>query len=542
MSGKRYLLDCTLRDGGYVNDWEFGRDNITNVFERLVSSGVDAIEIGFLDDRRSFDINRTIMPCTADAEKIFGRLDRGNAMVVGMIDYGTCSIDHLQECSDSWLDGIRVIFKQPVAREALEFCRQVKAKGYKVFAQLVSVTTYSDDDFKELIETVNDVHPYALSMVDTYGLLDPEQLTHIIRVIDSFLASDIILGFHAHNNFQLAFANAMTTLNSGLERDILVDGTLYGMGKSAGNAPSELIAMYMNEHYGKHYCITDMQEAITTSLMDIYRKKSWGYKLFFYIAAEKQVHPNYVSYLMNKGTLSVTEINEILSRIPEKDKLGKNMKLLEQIYLDYQKQECDDSAAVSYLKAELTGKPILVIGPGKTIRDKQENIDTYIRNNHPIVISINFIPRICKPNYVFVSNSSRYLMMATRLYEQQNKNLRIIATSNVTRMEERTAGFDYVLNYSHLIDESNKECPDNSLLMLLRLFLRIGICHVALAGFDGYTPDDVNYVQENMEYSFVKKMADTFNLDARKFISDHTTDLDINFVTPSLYEEGDVER
>ena len=132
--------------------------------------------------------------------------------------------------------------------------------------------------------------------------------------------------------------------------------------------------------------------------------------------------------------------------------------------------------------------------------------------------------------------------MATRLYEQQNKNLRIIATSNVTRMEERTAGFDYVLNYSHLIDESNKECPDNSLLMLLRLFLRIGICHVALAGFDGYTPDDVNYVQENMEYSFVKKMADTFNLDARKFISDHTTDLDINFVTPSLYEEGDVER
>lgn len=122
MSGKRYLLDCTLRDGGYVNDWEFGRDNITNVFERLVSSGVDAIEIGFLDDRRSFDINRTIMPCTADAEKIFGRLDRGNAMVVGMIDYGTCSIDHLQECSDSWLDGIRAIFKQPVAWETLEFC------------------------------------------------------------------------------------------------------------------------------------------------------------------------------------------------------------------------------------------------------------------------------------------------------------------------------------------------------------------------------------------------------------------------------------
>ena len=535
MPGKRYLLDCTLRDGGYVNDWEFGHDNITNIFERLVSSGVDAIEIGFLDERRSYDINRTIMPDTADVEKIFGRLDRGNALVVGMIDYGTCGIEHIQDCKDSWLDGIRVIFKQPLAKEALEFCRQIKAKGYKVFAQLVSVTTYKDEDFKDLIKLVNDVHPFALSMVDTYGLLDPEHLSHIIHVIDSMLAPDIVLGFHAHNNFQLAFANSMTALNSGLDRDVLVDGTLYGMGKSAGNAPSELVAMYMNKHYGRNFCITDMQEAITTSLMDIYRKKSWGYKLFFYIAAEKQVHPNYVSYLMNKGTLSITEINDILSKIPEKDKLGKNMKLLEQIYLDYQRQECDDSEAVSNLKKELPGRPILVLGPGKTLREKQQDIENNIAETNPIVISINYIPQICKPDYVFVSNSSRYLMMATKLYEQQNKDLKVIATSNVTRMEEKTAGFDYILNYRNLIDESNKECPDNSLLMLLRLFLRIGIQEVTLAGFDGYTPDNINYVQENMEYSYVREKADQLNHDVKEFLNANIGHLKVKFITPSYY-------
>ena len=61
---KRYLLDCTLRDGGYINDWEFGHDNIVNIFERVVSSGADYIEIGFLDDRREFDINRSIFPDT----------------------------------------------------------------------------------------------------------------------------------------------------------------------------------------------------------------------------------------------------------------------------------------------------------------------------------------------------------------------------------------------------------------------------------------------------------------------------------------------
>lgn len=537
MSGNRFLLDCTLRDGGYVNDWEFGHDNITNVFERLVSAGADAIEIGFLDERREFDINRTIMPYTADVEKIYGNLNRGHAMVVGMIDYGTCGIDHLQDCKDSWLDGIRVIFKQEKMRPALEFCRQVKAKGYKVFAQLVSVTTYSDEDFRELIDIVNDVHPFALSMVDTYGLLDPEKLTHIMHVIDGYLAPDIMLGFHAHNNFQLGYANAMTALNSGLERDVLVDGTLYGMGKSAGNAPLELVAMYMNEHYGKSYCVNDMLEAISTSLMPIYRKSPWGYKLFFYIAAANKVHPNYVSYLMNKGTLSVTEINEILQKIPEDQKLGKNTKLLEQIYLEYQKNECDDTAAVERLQTELGEKNLLVIGPGRSLRDKNREIRSYIEKNHPTVIAINYIPEFYEPDYLFVSNSSRYLMMATKLFEQRNRNLKVIATSNVTRMEEKTASFDYTVNYSRLIDENNADCPDNSLLMFLRLLKRIGVLHVALAGFDGYTPDDVNYVQESLEYSFVKEKADKLNQDVRNFLRENRLALQVNFITPTHYED-----
>lgn len=83
------LLDCTLRDGGYVNDWNFGHDNMVNIFERLISSGVDILEVGFLDDRRPFDRNRTIMPDTASADRLFGSLDKKNTMLVGMIDYGT---------------------------------------------------------------------------------------------------------------------------------------------------------------------------------------------------------------------------------------------------------------------------------------------------------------------------------------------------------------------------------------------------------------------------------------------------------------------
>ena len=106
--GEIKLLDCTLRDGGYVNDWNFGHNNLVSVFERMVDANIDIIEIGFLDDRRPFDINRSIMPDTDSVEKIYGGLDRKQAMVVGMIDYGTCKLENIKPCSESFLDGIRV--------------------------------------------------------------------------------------------------------------------------------------------------------------------------------------------------------------------------------------------------------------------------------------------------------------------------------------------------------------------------------------------------------------------------------------------------
>ncbi len=527
----RYLLDCTLRDGGYVNDWEFGHDNIVNVFERVVSSGVDVIEIGFLDDRRDFDMNRSIMPDTDSVEKIYGRLDRKGVMVVGMIDFGTCDISHVKPCSESFIDGIRVIFKKPKMHPAMEFCRQLKSLGYKVFSQLVSVTAYGDDDLKEVVGLANDIKPYALSMVDTYGLLNPTELTHIMDVIDANMDPDIILGFHAHNNFQLGYVNTTTALDYDTDRDILVDGTLYGMGKSAGNAPLELVAMYMNEHYDKSYVITQMQEAITTSVMDFQRRSPWGYQLFYYIAASNRVHPDYVAWLMNKRTLSVTAINEILSRIPEDRKLDKDMKLIEGLYMDYQKNECDDSQDIRNLSTALRDRKILMIGPGSSVARHRDKIREFITANDPLVISINYIPADFHPDYMFITNTTRFLQSVTRLHESENQDIRLIASSNLTKNER---DFDYVINFSSVIDEA-AEFPDNSMCMLIRALIRCGCREASLAGFDGYTPDNVNYFDTDKAYSFLNEKAGSLNAYAKKFFEEVKDTIEVNFITPSEY-------
>lgn len=334
--GKIRLLDCTLRDGGYRIDWEFGKNVIANIFEGLVSARVDIIEIGFLDDSRKFDENRTIMPNTQSLNKIFGKLRTGNSMVVAMIDYGTCDICNIQPCSETCIDGIRVIFKEEKMVQALEYCGKLKKLGYKVFVQLVSVTTYTDDKLLELCKIANEVEPYAVSIVDTYGLLYMSGLLHIADVLHSNLKENIVLGYHGHNNFQMGYANGITFIEKRLQRDILIDGTLYGMGKSAGNTPIELLAMYLNETRKAAYDIGRILETIESDIMGFYKKVEWGYSLPYFAAALTKCHPDYVSYLMDKEILSMKAMIELMGSICDEKKLSYNETYIENKYLEYQ--------------------------------------------------------------------------------------------------------------------------------------------------------------------------------------------------------------
>ncbi|EHL19931.1 hypothetical protein HMPREF9628_01104 [Peptoanaerobacter stomatis] len=525
------LLDCTLRDGGYVNDWNFGHNNLTSVFERVVDAGVDIIEIGFLDERRGFDINHSIMPDTDSVYKIYGDLDKKNTMVVGMIDYGACQIENIKPQNESFLDGIRVIFKKHIKEEAMEFCLKLKSMGYKVFSQLVSLTSYSDKELIDFVEIANRVKPYAVSMVDTYGLMHQDNLQYYFNIIDKHLDKSIGIGYHAHNNFQMGYANCIKILSNVTHRTMIVDGSIYGMGKSAGNAPLELIAMHLNNRYGKNYNVSQILEAIDSNITQFYSPATWGYNMFYYIAASNDCHPNYVSYLMDKKTLSVSSINDILSKLSKEKKLNYDRNYIDDLYWKYQHNEINDQKDIEKIKKILTDKKILIMGPGATVSIQKENIVDYINLEKPLIISINYIPDYLEPDYIFLTNSKRYVQLSTKL---SKKGYKIIATSNVTGTYDKS--FDYVLNFSSLIDEK-AEIIDNSLIMLLKLLISIGVEKVMLAGFDGYSYDKSNYINTMMEYDFIKNKIDYLNNSVISFIDNNKNNINIQFLTKSLYEK-----
>ncbi len=531
MSRKISLLDCTLRDGGYVNDWKFGHDNMVSVFERVVDAGTDIIEIGFLDERRPFDYDRSIMPDTDSVGKIYGDLDRKGTKVFGMIDYGTCGIDHIKPQSESYLDGIRVIFKKHLREQALLFCEELKKLGYIVFAQLVSVTAYSDEELLDLCQIANERKPDAVSMVDTYGLTHQKDLRHILEILDQNLDKNIAIGYHGHNNFQMGYANCQMVLaySAKTDRDLLVDGSLYGMGKSAGNAPIELVAMHMNNEYGKNYQLSQYLEAIDANIMQFYQPATWGYSLFFFIAASNDCHPDYVKQLTNKHTLSIKQMTELLGKLQGEKKLLYDKDYMEKLYVEFQDKEINDTESVNALSEELTGKTILITGPGTTMETQSRRISEFVMSADPVIISINYASKAFMPDYIFLTNSKRYIQLSTLLSKQK---IPVIATSNVTPTD---APFEYVVNISELLDRSS-EYADNSLMMILKVLMRCNIKEVNLAGFDGYSGTDANYLDEGKEYEFAKQKADYLNNYMSEFIRANKDAIKVKFLTDTRYD------
>lgn len=529
------LLDCTLRDGGYLNDWKFGHDNLVCISERLASSGIEFLELGFIDERRSFDPDRSIAPDTQSFGRIFEGLDKKGTLLVGMIDFGTCSIGQIQPCKDSIFDGIRVIFKKHVRKPAVDFCRQLRELGYLVFVQLVSITSYSDEELDDMIRLANDLTPFAVSMVDTYGLLQQENLMHYFTELDSRLDADITLGYHSHNNFQRAFANCTQMLSQKTDRRLLADATIYGMGKSAGNCPLELLAMYLNEHFQKDYEITQILEALDANVMEFYRRKPWGYSMFYYIAALHNCHPDYVSYLMDKRTLSVKQMDEVLSCLQDYGdrQLLYDQSLIEQLYAAYiSRIRVDDAKDIEKLTAVFSGRKMLLLGPGRSIEQERDRICTYIRTCDPLIITVNYIPERLPADYLFLSNAKRYVQLASALLKKKEA-VQVIATSNVTAMKERR--FEYSLDVSELLDEQ-AEVIDHSFLMLLKVMIKTGVTEVALGGFDGYLGEkNKDHINKDMEYDFSKEQAARINAYVRNAIAQLGSKIRLRFLTRSYY-------
>lgn len=517
------ILDCTLRDGGYINDFNFGNTGIKKIIEQLTIAGIDIIETGFLEDGE-YNPECSVYNTVEQIAELLPS-DRKKSMYVAMACYGEYDISQLSEYDGTSIDGIRVTFHYNEIEEALEYCRKIQEKGYKVFVQPVGTSSYSDEQLLTLIKHVNEMRPYSFYLVDTLGLMHKEEVLRFFYLINHNLAKGIHMGFHSHNNLQLSFSNCQALASVESDRTISLDSSVYGMGRGAGNLNTELIASYLNEHNHANYEIEPILEIIDEYIAKIKQEFEWGYSVPYYLAAINGCHPNYASYLADKNTLNVKCISTILHMIePERRSLF-DKSLIEEKYLEFQSNEIDDTETISHLETLVSGRNILLMAPGQSITDYQDQILEVISKNDCLVISTSFIPDFTTPDLVFLSNLKRY----KTTFNPSKRKINLLHTSNIDVKEEALQ-----VNYSSLLN-SDDQIRDNSSLMLLNLLIRLKPKKVMIAGMDGYTADKNNYYQDRLSMHHDKVEILNLNESISRRLNQLKNQLDIEFVTPTLY-------
>lgn len=536
--GRAQLLDCTLRDGAYLVDKKFGDQAIHGIIRGLMQAKMDYIEIGFLQND-GFGEGKTVFRNSADA-KSFIPSDKCGAEFSVLADYSRFSVENLDDCTGDSIDIVRECFFKQERYDAVEACRKIKEKGYKVFAQPVDILGYSDAELIELIELLNTVEPYCVSIVDTFGSMYEEDLQHIYSIIDHNLVSAAKIGFHSHNNMQLSNALSQSFLRMAHgKRQVIVDSTISGMGRGAGNTPTELIAQYMVAKLGYSYDMDALLDVIDGYMDNIRSRCSWGYTTPFFIAGCYSAHVNNISYLMQKNSIRSKDIRYILNKIGSVARKRYDYDLLEQTYMDYLKSDVDDAQQLEALSAALSDKPVLVIAPGKTSTDLCDEIADYAKNTGAVVITVNFLHDRISSDYVYISNVKRYQYWIT---SRDFATAKKILTSNVLNPSEADANTT-VVSFTKLV-KCGWEHLDNSTIMLLRLLDVLNVKCIALAGFDGYayhTDGSLNYANKFLELSNVKENPMELNDEIISMLTDYKAtrlhNTPIHFLTPSRFAD-----
>lgn len=320
MSEKVQLLECTIRDGALGLEDAF-INNIAHVSisaserkelgEIVASTNADIIEIGSIEisdhDKRGFDIYQSI----EEASLAIPENRKPGQLYVAMFRGPDTPYEDLVPRTDDLLDGVRVIIRYSEMKKSLEFCEQLSHLGYRVFIQPMVTMRYSDEELDMLVEYANKMKAYALYFVDSYGYMLPDDILRFAQRFDKGLDPDIRLGFHAHNNMGMAFANAITFLNYRTDRRKIVDATATGMGQGAGNLQTEVIADYLNKNYGKSY----NYEAILAACDYVERYNEnglWGYSVMRLLPAVHGVAYKYAIYLRKTYKLSYVQIQRLL--------------------------------------------------------------------------------------------------------------------------------------------------------------------------------------------------------------------------------------
>jgi len=280
------VIDCTVRDGGLMNKWKFGDDFVRSVYNACVEGGIDYMEIGYKTSEKYFS-KEEYGPWKFCEEKDVRRIvgeNKTNTKISVMVDIGRVEMENIPPKTKSVIDMVRVATYVHQMDKAIHMAEQCIDKGYEATINLMAVSKVNERDLDEALSDVAKSKVSIFYVVDSFGSLYCEQIELLAKKYLEMLKGKSI-GIHAHNNMQLAFSNTITAAIHGCN---MLDATLLGLGRGAGNCPIEILIAFLKN---PKYRLLPLFQAIQDYIMPLQKEIHWGYHIPYLVTGSMNEHP-----------------------------------------------------------------------------------------------------------------------------------------------------------------------------------------------------------------------------------------------------------
>ena len=522
MKKKIRILDCTLRDGGYYNNWFFKSDLVKRYLNDIKNSSIDAIELGFrFPDKKlslgphaytldsylnEFEIPKKVLICVMINAKNFFK---DNDFKKGLDSVLLNKV--FKKKNNSCLNMIRIAINFDDFLYSKMIAKKLKKLGYKIALNLMQANHKSLISYKK---TVSEINKWKLINIlvfaDSLGNMDPDQVKDILKIFK--LEFDKEIGIHTHNNKGFALINSLVSATNGID---WIDSTICGMGRGAGNVTTENLLIELNQRNLHKGNVKQLQNTVD-DFTKLQFKFKWGSNIYYHYAANNNIHPTFVQTLLSDNRYEKNQIFnslEFLAKIKSTSFSDENLRKA-----IYGKKFISKGVwkATNWLK----DRDVLIIGPGLSIKKFRKEIINYIKKNDIIVIFLN-IPKYITEKYAnatIVCHETR-VMLDSHLYKKLKKPI-IMPKNNFDKLIKndlkKSVIFDYALN----IDENKYDIKPNYCIISKPIVASYAFAFVTqananrilIAGFDGYDEDDyrseemTNIFREYREYKRSKKI------------------------------------
>lgn len=493
---KTVFLDCTLRDGGYYNAWDFERELIEEYLRAMAAVSVDYVEIGF----RGL-VNKGFKgACAFTTDSFLNALDIPRKVKIGVMvnaselvsfeDGPAAACKKLFSPADSSpVSLVRIACHIGEFESALAVSTILKDMGYLVGYNLMQIAGCPPGEITRLASLASEYPLDVLYFADSLGGLTPEHTGEIISALRKGWNGP--LGIHTHDNLGFAMSNTLASLEQGVT---WVDSTVTGMGRGPGNVKTEYLALEMADLRNHEVNIEPLMNLVRTWFLPMQKEYGWGTNTYYYLAGKYDIHPTYIQEMLSDSRFSdedILSVIEHLRKVGGKKFIAKALEVGRSFY--------QGEARGKWKPADLLqGRTVMIVGPGKSVNKHIEAISSYIRKDKPFVIALNAHHKLPE-EYIDARAACHPIRLLADCENYAKYSTPLIAPAGMLPQEVRkslagTKLLDFGVSVSEeIFDVFEKECILPAPLVIayaLAVATAAGAANILLAGLDGYGADD----------------------------------------------------